>query len=191
MRMLSLSFIVATVALLAASADTGDHSAEYTHLELHRVGTMKGNFQTGHMLDRMEDGVNMTFVATDPEKSLRIQADTVDFVYENEDGAQPTGILLRGSVTIEVAENVIESGRADIDLSSGQALFTENPRMNAEQMQNLRAKQISVNLNTGDFQVDQGEIERMDFGLLGPNAPVKGADEAQPKQPDRANENDH
>ena len=191
MRSLSLSFIVATVTLVAASADTGDQSTEYTHLELHRVGTMKGNYQTGHLLQRMEDGVNMTFVATDPEKSLRIQADTVDFVYENEDEAQPTGILLRGSVTIEVAENVIQSGKADIDLSSGQALFTDNPRMNAEQMQNLRAKRISVNLNTGDFQVDQGEIERMDFGLLGPNPSGKAADEARPEPPDRANENDH
>lgn len=158
----------------AAYAGNGFSDGGYQYIQLQRVGTMTGNYQTGHLLNHMTDGVEMTFVAQDEAANLFIRADTVDFGYANEDDKTPSEILLTGSVLIRNRASVIESEHAVINLADGVAVFTGNPKMDSEQMQNLRATRIEVNLNTGDFQVDEGEIERMDFQL------VESAEESPP-----------
>lgn len=156
------------VCLIAGTAHAGNGFSDdgYQYIELQRVGTMTGNYQTGHLLNHMTDGVEMTFVAKDEEANLFMRADTVDFGYDNDDDKTPSKILLTGSVLIRNRASVIESEHAVINLADGMAIFTGNPKMDSEQMRNLRATRIEVNLKTGDFQVDNGQVERMDLQLM-------------------------
>ena len=162
--------VLAGLALCLAAglvhAENGFSESGYQYIQLHRVGSMTGNYQTGHLLNHMEDGVEMTFVAQEEEANLYIRAETVDFGYENDDDQAPSEILLHGSVLIRNRASVIEAEHAVINLAEGMAVFTGNPKMDSEQMHNLRAKRIEVNLKTGDFQVNEGEIERLDFQLM-------------------------
>lgn len=164
--------------LALAAADVAATGSDYTHITLHHVGTMKGNYQAGQMLSRMENGVDMTFVAADPERNLHIQADTVDFLYSGDASGVPSGLRLTGQVTIRTGNNVIRSREANVDLEDGTALFTGDPQMDGEQIRDLRAKRIEVNLKTGDFEVKEGEIQQVVFGPAD-RSPDAGAADAE------------
>ena len=146
---------------LDAAAQGGFGSSNYEYIELRSVGTMEGNYQDGRFLHSMSDGVDMVFVAANPEDSLTIQAQTVEFRYADEETGSPSRIILEGDVVIVNSRNTIRSDHADIDFDSGDAVFTGNPRMDTEEVKNLRAKVINVNLKTGDYEMSSVRVEKL------------------------------
>lgn len=167
-----LTAILVILAPPGASVAQGAFSdAGFDHILLHHVGTLEGNYQEGHFLRKMAGGVDMTFVAADPSDNLKIQAETVDFVYGQEDSDQPSRILLEGGVHITNRDNIIRSEKADVDFQSGMAVFTGNPVMNTEQVKDLAAEKILVNLRTGDFEMFN--IQSAEMRLDTPSHPPK------------------
>jgi hypothetical protein len=157
--------IAALLALPGAPADDaggGFSESGFSEIRLEHVGKLYGNYRSGQIVSRMTGGVVMSILADDPTQNVDIEAQDVDFEYANETDTAPTAIRLRGDVVIHIQDSVIHSGAAFIDFETGEAEFTEQPRLDNPSVTNLQAEQIDVDLDTGDFVVLRGSIESMD-----------------------------
>lgn len=170
MKHVILTMTIVCCATWAAAQGGGLSNGKYKYIELRRVGTMTGNYQSGHFLRAMKGGVDMTFVADVPEDNLLIRAQTADFSYADGETGSPSKIHLVGKVYIENMGNTIRSGAADIDFDSGEAVFVDNPEMDTKQAQGLRASRIRINLETGDYEMTSVRIRKLDLSAGKPVA---------------------
>lgn len=177
MKYVMLTLAVLGCATWTAAQDTGFDRNKYKYIELRRVGTMTGNYQSGHFLHSMTGGVDMTFVAEVREDDLLIRAQTADFTYVDETSGSPSKIHLTGKVYIENMGNTIRAGKADIDFDSGEALFVDHPEMDTEQVQGLRADRIQINLETGDYEMSSVRIKKLDLNAGRAAAKTQGLNE--------------
>ena len=118
-----------------------------------------------HGLDKMYGGVDMEFVADDTANNLSIKAESADFVYDEADKTRLVRILLKGEVIIQSQQNEIRSQEADIDFDSGEATFTGKPTMEGEQFRDVKTSLILINLDTGDYKLDNAT------GVINPEKP--------------------
>ncbi len=165
MRVFITSLILMLTLAPGAVAEPELSQGSFSHIELHHVGTMKGNYQTGNLLTHMSDGVKLTFVAKDAAENLHVESETVDFTYANKEDSVPSHIVLKKKVMIRTLGNLIRADKAEIDFETGLATFTGNAQMDTEAVHNLQASSIKVNLNTGDFEVLNAVSERVDITL--------------------------
>lgn len=135
---------------------------DFTNVRLDRAGLIKGNYKTGRIIESMSGGVKMTFLGETPQQNVELTANQVDFQYDDdaEDPTRPNKITMTGNVTIIVEGNRVDSGVAVFDLEAGMATFTENPIIDMKDEENtikLAASIILLNLDTGDFEVREGQ----------------------------------
>lgn len=150
----------------AAVAQGAFGDSRYVAFQIHRAEEVMGNYREGSRVHKMTGGVHITFLAEDPEENLDVKAETMDFLWSEGGDAELSRILLRGDVLITDRGNVISAEQADVDFESGLAVFTGNPAMNTEQVQDLRAEKIIVNLKTGDFELFHVEADRITLDPL-------------------------
>ena len=170
------NFIIVAAAfalLVSAGAQAEPVPAEFTHIELHRVGKLIGNYQSGRLLKKMSEGVKMTFHAELRENNIEVEANSVDFLYAEGDQQMPSTIALHGKVRIKNQNNVIQSDEATINFDSGLAVFTGNARMDSDAAKDLRASKIQMNLKTGDFELSNATITHLDLSNIEDSASPK------------------
>lgn len=150
-------FVLAAAAVPAQELTSG---TDFTNVRLDRAGLIKGNYKTGRIIESMSGGVEMTFLGETPQQNVEISADEVEFQYAKSDSRRPSKIFMSGSVTIVVEGNRVDAGAAEFDLDGGLATFTDNPVIDmndGEKNIRLAAKIILLNLDTGDFEVREGQ----------------------------------
>lgn len=147
--------------VLTVAAYAQSMTAQFEYIELKKVGKMTGNYQSGNLLHKMSGGVELLFVARNREENLAVSASRIDFEYANKQATSPIRIVLEGDVKIVSQGNYITSDKADIDFESGIAVFTGDPHLDSDQIKNMRAERIVVNLETGDFDVSNGRIDKV------------------------------
>lgn len=88
-----------------------------------------------------------------------IRADSAVLLLHNKDGGRSTHpeVRLHGNVHLHTPLGIIEARHAEIDYVSGDALFSGDVLMNSEQVQELRAKSIEINLKTHAFRILEGK----------------------------------
>lgn len=133
---------------------------DFSKVRLDRAGVIKGNYKTGRIIESMSGGVKMTFLGETPQQNVELSANQVDFEYSSKEERKPSRITLNGSVTIIVEGNRVDAGSAVFDIDAGMATFTDNPIIDMKDEENsikLAASIILLNLDTGDFEVRDGQ----------------------------------
>ena len=152
--------IIGLILVSGAWAQELTGGTDFTNVRLDRAGLIKGNYKSGRIIESMSGGVKMTFLGETPQQNVELTADQVDFQYTDETSKRPSKITMSGSVTIIVEGNRVDSGSAVFDLDAGLATFNDNPIIDMKDEGNsikLAAKVILLNLDTGDFEVREGQ----------------------------------
>ncbi len=157
-----------TLALLLASPAFAQGGADGYDLMSVKAGLMRGNINTNRP-ESFSGGAHIVLKASDGTKpEMPIKASTITFTWK--DGqTTPAVIKMEGNVDIRHPDAKITAQRADWNLETGDLVFTGNPVMDSPALKGLRAKKISINLNTGAYELEQGEVdeaplESMDSG---------------------------
>lgn len=140
-----------------------------------KAGLMKGNFNTGQM-DSLTGGAFIVLKASDGTKpDMPIKANAISFTWK-EGQTTPALIKMEGSVDIRHPDAKITAQRADWNLESGDLVFSGSPVMDSPALKGLRAEKISINLNTGAYELTQGEVDEAPLeGMSSENsAPIPG-----------------
>lgn len=126
----------------------------------------KGNFPVqADSMDFEYDGDGMfpsrlvlkgSVVIDSPDGKIRADNATVILNRDAEGGASPV-VKLKGHVSVDNPMGNIRSREAEIDYLSGQALFSGDVLMNSEQIRELHAKSIELNLKTNEYRILEGK----------------------------------
>lgn len=133
----------------------------YIGFELHHCDVLTGNLKT--TVREMTGAVDMTLIAQDPERNLRVQAETVRFAYDSDTDRVPSQILLEKNVVVAHPQGTVHSQMASIDFTNSVVRFTGRPRLDSAQLQGLEATEIVLNLETEDFTILNPRAERVLF----------------------------
>lgn len=172
MRHTLFTLILFTLAAATAFAQGGADGYDVMSV---KAGLMKGNFNTGQM-DSLTGGAHIVLKASDGSKpDMPIKASAITFTWK-EGQTTPALIKMEGNVDIRHPEAKITAQRADWDLESGDLVFTGNPVMDSPALKGLRAEKISINLNTGAYELVQGEVDEAPLEGMsnGGDAPIPG-----------------
>lgn len=156
----ALLALALTLSCAVAISDELIGGTDFNNVRLDRAGVIKGNYKTGRIIESMSGGVVMTFLGKTPQQDVKLSADNVKFQYPTDDADKPSKITMNGHVTIIVEGNRVDSGAAEFDLEAGMATFTQNPIIDMkdeEKSIKLAASIILLNLDTGDFEVRDGQ----------------------------------
>lgn len=124
------------------------------------AGTWVGNINTKR-LDKLSGGVAIVLLSDDASKpNLPIKASEITFTWKEGENT-PETISMRGNVDITHPQAHITSQRADWNLASGDLVFTGNPVLDSEDFKNLVAKEIHINMDTGAYSLQGGNVEEM------------------------------
>ena len=131
-----------------------------------KAGLMKGNFNTGQM-DSLTGGAFIVLKSSDGSKpEMPIKAGAITFTWK-EGQTTPALIKMEGDVDIQHPDAKITAQHADWNLESGDLVFTGNPVMDSPALKGLRAQKISINLNTGAYELTQGEVDEAPLEGMG------------------------
>jgi len=165
-----LNALLLVAGLLAGEALAQGGTEGYSKMSV-IAGVMTGNINTKR-LDKLSDGVQIELISEDGTKpNLPIKASTVTFTWI-EGKSTPATISMRGSVDINHPQAHITAERADWNLESGELVFTGNPVLDSEDFKNLKADEIRINMETGAYQLRQGNVKEMP--LQGAESGVSG-----------------
>ena len=163
--------------LLAAPAPAQGGTEGYARMSVN-AGVMTGNINTKR-LDKLSGGVAIELISDDGTKpNLPIKANEVTFTWK-EGQTTPSTISMRGNVDISHPQAHITAQRADWNLESGDLVFTGNPVLDSEDFKNLKADEIRINMETGAYELRQGNVKEMplqgaESGAGGGNGNIPG-----------------
>lgn len=140
--------------LLALPALAQGGAGGYSKMSV-KADSMTGNMNTGRP-EKLSGGVEIELIALDSGRSnLPIRANTVTFSWR--DGLPtPVAITMQGNVDINHPDAHIRSQRADWNMETGELVFTGDPVLESEEFDELRAGEIRINLETGDYELSNG-----------------------------------
>jgi hypothetical protein len=171
-----MRYVIGALALLLVTAPAlAQGTTEGYDVMSLKAGLMKGNFNSGQM-DSLTGGAHIVLKASDGSKpDMPIKANAITFTWK-EGQSTPALIKMEGNVDIRHPEAKITAQRADWNLESGDLVFTGSPVMDSPQLKGLRAQKISINLNTGAFELVQGEADEAPIESMGDEggAPIPG-----------------
>ena len=151
MKGLAAGLICLVCSLSSAGAQEPDEpeGAVYKALQLHRFGHLEGNLDG--RIYRMSDGVKMTLIAERSEDNLDVEAETVNFTYDEDGGKSPTQIVFEQNVVFVQGDSTVRADKVTIDLQTKEALFTGNPSADLPGIRGAEVEFIRINLDTGDL----------------------------------------
>jgi lipopolysaccharide export system protein LptA len=163
MRILIAALIVAlTFPMVDCSAQAAETS-NFKEIVLRKAGKLKINYKSKNFIQRMEGGVDMTFVAEDEASNMDIQAEAIDFDYSASQDGSPSKMVLTGNVSIKNGEMTIKAPKAIVDMASMKAEFIGGSKITSADGATLTADTIIVNLETGDADLTQVKADRLEF----------------------------
>ena len=147
----------------AFSQETSE-TPEYTQLTIKRFSVLKGSLSGEVKIHRITDMLELRFMTEDEERFISMSADLAEFSYaEDSEEPYPSLIRLTGNVSVDNGEGQVTSQQAVVDFDAGLATFTGSPKMDTERIQGMKAEEISLNLETGDFKILKGSIAKLVF----------------------------
>ncbi|MCF6285294.1 MAG: hypothetical protein L3K26_08900 [Candidatus Hydrogenedentes bacterium] len=166
---------LAILALLAPPIHAQGGAEGYDKMSV-KAGLMRGNINTNRP-ESFSNGARIVLKSSDGSKpDLPISANTITFSWK--DGqSSPVSIKMDGNVDIKHPDANITAQHANWNLETGDLVFTGNPVMDSTELKGLRAEKISINLNTGAYEMIQGEIDETPIGGMdsgGSDTPIPG-----------------
>ncbi len=160
---------VYTFAISAQDAEKPAVSFEKIRL---KAGLLEGNFNTGKLLEHLEGGVVLDFIAKDPAENMTINAEIIDFSYDestsdntSDGGSQaPSEMELNGDIVIKAQGMHITSQKAIINLKNMEADFTGYTEILREGDESpMQAERFTVNFDTGAMRMIEAFIPSIDL----------------------------
>lgn len=156
--MRNLLTLVISVALAGSTLaqDSEKPAVSFEKIQL-KAGELVGNYKTKQMVERLEGGVELLFIAKDPAENMTINCGTIGFRYDESSEADtntPSIMELNGDIVIKAQGMLITSQKAIIDLNKMEADFvgyTEILRAGDESP--AQAERVIVNFDTGDIRM--------------------------------------
>ena len=153
-------------------------SLKFDDLEV-TAGVLEGNFKSKEMVKHMEGRVKLVFRSKNSSENLRIDANAIDFFYEDSGSdssvesadKSPTRMELAGDIVIEVQGMLIRSQKAEIDLKTMVAHFIGDTTIVMEGRDPITSDDVTINLDTGDYRMKNANIPSLD--LVGPSVEAK------------------
>lgn len=140
-----------SLSVIAQDADTGS----FNDIDIKRAGKVQGNFKSENFIERMYDGVSLTFIGETPEDNLDVDATAIDFDYSGSTDGSPSKLTLTGNVEIKNAEMRIKAPKAVINTATNTAEFIGVSEIYLEGRAPMKSENIQVDLESGDITLTE------------------------------------
>lgn len=166
MRTILVTALVCMSAICADAQDSKSTDISFEELQV-KAGELVGNFKSGQMVQHLKGGVKLVLIAKDPAENMKIDANTIDFFYDEkspelEEGT-PSRMELNGDIVITSQTFNIRSQKAIVRLDTMEATFIGSTEFSADGGSPGKADGIVVNFNTGDINMSNANIPKLDL----------------------------
>ncbi len=148
-RLSGLMCLFLSAVLLGVLAEVHADETIYEALQLHKFGQLEGNLDGA--LHRLSGGVHLTLIAESADDNLDVEAQTVEFLYSDDEDKTPTVIVFEGDVRFSHQSGTVRAEKATIDFEKREALFTGNPKADMSRIHGAEVEFIRLNLDTRDL----------------------------------------
>lgn len=144
-------------------AQAPEIESRYQEVQIHSLGVIEATLDFVPL--RITEGAKMTFLAVVPEDNLDLEADEVEFFYD-EQGEELLKLIFKGKVMISSGEITARSERAELDFIANTAVLTGNPKVEADFVEGAEADKITIDFDSerivvsGDVKVDRIDLFR-------------------------------
>ena len=155
--------LLTMITVVAEEIVKEEQTSNFKEVVIRNAGKLSGNFKNGQMLQKLEGGVDLTFVGHEAANSIDVKSKSIDFEYADTDEDTPSKMVLTGNVIIKNGEMTVKSPKAIIDLVVMRADFIGKSEIKFENGDTAFADSIQVDLETGEIELTKFHAEKIDL----------------------------